>query len=67
VGRVPSGGLVAVKVQYPDAAPTMARDLVNIRSAALFLSKTELKFDLVSAVDELSKQVRLEFDFTRWV
>ena len=65
VGRVPPGGLVAVKVQYPDAAATMARDLVNIRSAAAFLSKTEIKFDLVSAVDELSKQVRLEFDFTR--
>lgn len=35
----------------------MVRDLGNIRAVALYLSKTELKFDLVSAVDELSKQV----------
>jgi hypothetical protein len=30
-----------------------------------FLSKTEIKFDLVSAVDELQKQIHLEFDFMR--
>lgn len=43
----------------------MSLDLVNIRGLASFLSKTEIKFDLVSAVDELAKQIRLEFDFRR--
>lgn len=52
-------------MQYPSALGTMTRDLANIRAAAFYLSKTELKFDLVSAVDELNKQIRLEFDFTR--
>jgi predicted unusual protein kinase regulating ubiquinone biosynthesis (AarF/ABC1/UbiB family) len=56
---------VAIKVQYPDAAPVMALDLVSIRKWANFISKTEIKFDLVSAVDELSEQVTLEFDFKR--
>eukprot|EP00983_Pelagomonas_calceolata_P104124 1158988-Pelagomonas_calceolata.AAC.9 len=42
----------------------MTGDLKNLRAAAYFLSKTEIKFDLVSAVDELNKQIRLEFDFT---
>ena len=27
------------------------------------LQNTELKFDLVSPVDELAKQIRMEFDF----
>ncbi|KAL6759162.1 hypothetical protein V8C86DRAFT_2580560 [Haematococcus lacustris] len=43
----------------------MTSDLKNIRAAALYLSKTELPFDLVSAVDELNKQIKLEFDFAR--
>ncbi|PSC70875.1 putative aarF domain-containing kinase 1 [Micractinium conductrix] len=61
----PRDGIVAVKVQYPDALPTMSLDLSNIRLAAAFLSKTEIKFDLVSAVDELASQIKLEFDFRR--
>lgn len=54
-----------MQIQYPDALPMMTLDLKNIRAAAYYLSKTELKFDLVSAVDELNKQIKLEFDFTR--
>ena len=42
-----------------------AQDLGNIRLVAAFLSKTEVKFDLVSAVDELAAQIKLEFDFER--
>lgn len=64
-GHVPDGGLVAVKVQYPGALQTMTLDLVNLRSVSAFLQKTELQFDLVSAVDELQKQIHLEFDFMR--
>lgn len=65
VGSVPASGLVAVKVQYPDALEVMAGDLVNLRSLGAFLSRTEIRFDLVSAVDELQRQIRLEFDFMR--
>ncbi|KAK9817253.1 hypothetical protein WJX72_011900 [[Myrmecia] bisecta] len=61
----PRSGIVAVKVQYPNALPIMLRDLSNIRPAASFLQKTELAFDLVSVVDELAKQITLEFDFRR--
>ncbi len=41
----------------------MLQDLVNIRIAAAFLQLTELSFDLVSPVDELGSQIKLEFDF----
>ena len=61
----PKKGIVAVKVQYPDAYPTMALDLGNVKAAAQFLQKTEMKFDLTSAVVELAKQIKLEFDFER--
>jgi tRNA A-37 threonylcarbamoyl transferase component Bud32 len=54
---------VAVKVQQPDAKLLMASDLSNFRLLAEILQKTELKFDLVGPVKELSKQLRLEFDF----
>lgn len=43
----------------------MSQDLVNLKAAAAFLSKTEIKFDLVSAVVELQKQIKLEFEFKR--
>ena len=36
----------------------MTLDLTNIRLMAAFLSKTEVNFDLVSAVDELAAQIR---------
>jgi hypothetical protein len=61
----PDNNIVAVKVQYPDALPLFNMDLKNLRGLAGFLSKTELAFDLVSAVDELSSQVQFEFDFQR--
>ena len=61
----PRNNVVAVKLQYPDALPLFTQDLKNIRGLAGFLTKTELQFDMVSAVDELSTQVQLEFDFQR--
>ena len=42
-----------------------AQDLANIRLFAAFLTKTEIRFDMVSAVDELAAQIKLEFDFER--
>lgn len=59
------GRTVAVKVQYPSAEGKMLQDLSNLRKLAKFLSQREINFDLVSAVDELHKQIKLEFDFER--
>ena len=53
------------QVQYPEALPVMMGDLKQIRRFSLLLQKTEIKFDLLSAVDELAAQVKLEFDFNR--
>ena len=47
----------SLQVQYPDALPTMSLDLANIRLVSAFLQHTEIKFDMVSAVDELAAQV----------
>lgn len=58
-----SGETVAVKVQYPNAERLMKGDLKNLRRLAEFLQKTELKFDLLSAIKELQKQIHNEFDF----
>ena len=52
-------------MQYPGSLPTMMLDLRHIRVFADYLRHTEIKFDLVSAVDELAGQVRMEFDFIR--
>lgn len=65
VRYAPPDGIVAVKIQYPNSLPTMSMDLQSIRLWAAFLSKTEIKFDMLSAVDELAKQIKLEFDFSR--
>lgn len=54
-----SNPFVLVQVQYPDALQTMITDLRSIRNWAGFLQKTEIKFDMLNAVDELAKQVRL--------
>ena len=43
----------------------MLEDLKHIRLAAKYLSRMEINFDLVSAVDELAGQIKLEFDFIR--
>ena len=60
-----TGEAVAVKVQYPNAESLMTSDLKNIKVLAEFLQRTELKFDVLSAVRELQKQIANEFDFVR--
>ncbi len=57
--------LLCMQVQYPDSLPVMLGDLKPIRKAAKYLSRMEINFDLVSAVDELASQIKLEFDFVR--
>ena len=54
-----------LQIQYPGAAATMADDLRHVRVWARILSKNEIAFDMLSAVDELNAQVALEFDFGR--
>jgi predicted unusual protein kinase regulating ubiquinone biosynthesis (AarF/ABC1/UbiB family) len=56
---------VAVKVQQPDAKLLMASDLGNFRLLAEILQRTELKFDLVGPLNELSQRLNSEFDFER--
>ncbi|GJP40540.1 hypothetical protein CLOM_g210 [Closterium sp. NIES-68] len=58
------GRQVALKVQHKGSEPLMLMDLANLKAFGAFLQKTELKhMDIVSALVELEKQVRLEFDF----
>ena len=59
----PTGEKVAVKVQYPDAERLMIGDLKNLRALAEFLQRTEFKFDLLSSIKELQRQITNEFDF----
>ncbi|CAA7400708.1 unnamed protein product [Spirodela intermedia] len=56
---------VAVKVQHPGVHRLMMTDIHNLQAFALFLQKTEIKFDLFSATKEVEKQVEFEFDFMR--
>ncbi len=60
-----TGEPVAVKLQYPGVEVRMRRDLRNIRALAEFLQRLELKFDMLSAIKELQRQIRFEFDFPR--
>lgn len=54
---------VAVKVQFPGMEAIMMSDLANYRVLAEVLQRTELKFDLVRPIQELSQQIKMEFDF----
>ena len=58
-----TGEKCAVKIQYPNAERLMIGDLKNLRFLAEFLQRTELKFDVLSAIKELQKQIVNEFDF----
>ncbi|XP_078440777.1 uncharacterized protein LOC144710834 isoform X2 [Wolffia australiana] len=56
---------VAVKVQHPGVHRLMMTDIRNLQAFAVFLQKTELRFDLLSVTKEIEKQVGYEFDFMR--
>jgi aarF domain-containing kinase len=58
-----TGEKCAVKIQYPNAERLMIGDLKNLRFLAEFLQRTELKFDVLSSIKELQKQIVNEFDF----
>ncbi|KAJ8499421.1 hypothetical protein OPV22_009973 [Ensete ventricosum] len=56
---------VAIKVQHPGVQQLMMIDIHNLQAFALFLQKTDIKFDLFSLTKEVEKQVAYEFDFLR--
>ena len=62
-GVLANGKRVAVKVQYPNIEPMMMSDLANFALLGAILEKTELKVDLTRVVQELKKQIAMEFDF----
>lgn len=64
-GVLRNGEEVAVKIQFPNSERRMACDLSNFRFLAGMLQRTEFKFDLVSPVCELGRQISYEFDFVR--
>ncbi|KAK1363238.1 AarF domain-containing kinase [Heracleum sosnowskyi] len=56
---------VAVKVQHPGVQDLMMTDLRNLKAFALYMQKTDIKFDLYSITKEMEKQIGYEFDFRR--
>jgi ubiquinone biosynthesis protein len=57
------GRRVAVKVQYPDIADLVHRDLANLRALFRAIDWLEGDFDLTALVDEMSHTVPRELDF----
>ncbi|CAA7037290.1 unnamed protein product [Microthlaspi erraticum] len=56
---------VVVKVQHPGVERLMMTDIRNLQLFALFMQKTDVKFDLFSVTKEIEKQIGYEFDFER--
>jgi predicted unusual protein kinase regulating ubiquinone biosynthesis (AarF/ABC1/UbiB family) len=48
-----------VQVQHPGVQELMMTDIRNLKTFAAYLQKTDIKFDLVSVVQEVEKQVFL--------
>lgn len=56
---------VAVKVQHPGIQDLMMTDIRNLQAFALYIQKTDVKFDLYSITKEMETQIGYEFDFIR--
>ncbi|KAL7139545.1 hypothetical protein ABFS83_09G059700 [Erythranthe nasuta] len=56
---------VVVKVQHPGVQDLMMTDIRNLQAFALYMQKTDIKFDLFSVTKEMEKQIGYEFDFLR--
>ncbi|KAL4341759.1 hypothetical protein GQ457_08G037270 [Hibiscus cannabinus] len=56
---------VVVKVQHPGVQDLMMTDIRNLQAFALYMQKTDIKFDLYSVTKEMEKQIGYEFDFLR--
>ncbi|KAG9129373.1 hypothetical protein Leryth_016655 [Lithospermum erythrorhizon] len=60
--NIPIRGL---PVQHPGVQNLMMTDIRNLQAFALFMQKTDIKFDLYSVTKEMEKQIGYEFDFMR--
>ncbi|XP_074287861.1 uncharacterized protein LOC141613019 isoform X1 [Silene latifolia] len=60
-----SKGDIVVKVQHPGVQELMMTDIRNLQAFALYMQKTDIKFDLYSITKEMEKQIAFEFDFQR--
>ncbi|QHN98309.1 uncharacterized aarF domain-containing protein kinase 1 isoform X2 [Arachis ipaensis] len=56
---------VVVKVQHPGVQDIMMTDIHNLQAFALYMQKTDIKFDLFSITKEMETQIGYEFDFRR--
>uniref|UniRef100_A0A6N2K4E0 ABC1 atypical kinase-like domain-containing protein n=1 Tax=Salix viminalis TaxID=40686 RepID=A0A6N2K4E0_SALVM len=56
---------IVVKVQHPGIQDLMITDIHNLQAFALYMQKTDIKFDLFSVTKEMEKQIGYEFDFKR--
>ncbi|KHG19498.1 hypothetical protein F383_05501 [Gossypium arboreum] len=56
---------VVVKVQHPGIQELMMTDIRNLQAFALYMQKTDIKFDLYSVTKEMETQIGYEFDFLR--
>ncbi|KAG8638730.1 uncharacterized protein slr0889 [Manihot esculenta] len=56
---------VVVKVQHPGVQELMMTDIRNLQAFALYMQKTDIKFDLYSVTREMETQIGYEFDFMR--
>ncbi|KAI5664962.1 hypothetical protein M9H77_24285 [Catharanthus roseus] len=56
---------VVVKVQHPGVQDLMMTDIRNLQAFALYMQKTDIKFDLYSITKEMEKQIGYEFNFIR--
>ncbi|KAL1363767.1 hypothetical protein HN51_011950 [Arachis hypogaea] len=56
---------VVVKVQHPGVQDIMMTDIHNLQAFALYMQKTDIKFDLYSITKEMETQIGYEFDFRR--
>ncbi|KAL3818586.1 hypothetical protein ACJIZ3_004491 [Penstemon smallii] len=56
---------IVVKVQHPGVQDLMMTDIRNLQAFALYMQKTDIKFDLYSVTKEMETQIGYEFNFLR--
>jgi len=59
------GSLVALKIQYPEAARLFATDLANLRRGVRAASRLFRGFALRGPIEEVARFIALELDFAR--
>ncbi|AED95927.1 Protein kinase-like domain superfamily [Arabidopsis suecica] len=61
----PLGSASIAQVQHPGIERLMMTDIRNLQLFALYMQRTDIKFDLHSITKEMEKQIGYEFDFKR--